>query len=165
MRTVQVEVHYGDPGTGKSYKAYTENTNVYKYYKKNGTNMWFDGYDGETTLVIEEFDGYIPIQTFLQLLDPYQMQMEIKGGTVYAKWNKVIIISNYPPNTWYPTLKPIQIIAMLRRIDNIYSYQLPANVVSSKVSYKEAIIRTVNPQDFIKIINDYINSTVTNLIN
>ncbi len=85
---------YGDTGTGKTRKAmsYDENDT----YKIQGSAMqWWDGYDGEKTLVIDEYDNQIGCTELLGILDGYSLRLPIKGSFTYANWTRVIITSNY----------------------------------------------------------------------
>jgi hypothetical protein len=60
-----------------------------------------DGYDGERTLVLEDFAGGIPYRTILRMLDNYRFEMQTKGGYVPAAWTTVLITSNLRPAHWY----------------------------------------------------------------
>ncbi len=91
----KVEVHHlwGDTGTGKTRMAVESSSD---YYKIQGDSMtWFDGYEGESTLIIDEYDNNISCTKLLSLLDGYQLRLPIKGGHTWANWTKVYITSNY----------------------------------------------------------------------
>lgn len=91
---LEVFVYVGPPGTGKTRKAVEENTG--KYYKlvNYGRDIWFDGYEGQSVLIIDEFYCWIKYNYLLELLDGYRLQLPVKGGFVYKNWSKVIITSN-----------------------------------------------------------------------
>ena len=106
---VKVMVLYGPTGTGKTYAA----VNVISggnYYKcespsKSGDKLWFNGYEGQSTLIIDDFSGGVDFRYLLVLLDKYKLKVEIKGGHVWACWTNVIITSNVHPRHWYsPTI-------------------------------------------------------------
>ena len=44
--------YVGPPGTGKSHKARTENPDAYI----KAQNKWWDGYDGQKTVILEDMD-------------------------------------------------------------------------------------------------------------
>ncbi len=91
FRKVSVTHIWGATGAGKTRKA-MENEDVYKI---QGDSMkWWDGYDGEKTLVIDEYNNQISCTELLGILDGYQLRLEIKGSFTYANWNKVYITSN-----------------------------------------------------------------------
>lgn len=63
--------------------------------------FWFDGYEGEDTIVIDDFYGQIKFSDMLRLVDGYYVQIPIKGGFTWAKWKKVFITSNTHPDQWW----------------------------------------------------------------
>lgn len=100
FRRVEVHVYYGDTGTGKTRKAIEDAGSDY-YILDQGDKLWFDGYEGESTLIIDDYYGWIKYGKLLRLLDGYQFRCEIKGGFTYANWTKVVFTSNKPPDEWY----------------------------------------------------------------
>lgn len=117
-RKIEVEVIYGAAGTGKT-RYCVENSKDY-YKLDNDTTLWWDGYEGEETLIIDDFYGDIRYDKLLQILEGYQLRLPVKGGFTYANWKKVFITSNTAPNNWYidgltPALKRrLHIIRELR---------------------------------------------------
>ncbi len=120
--SVHVIVICGTSGSGKSWwanKLYDpgdQNTFTMPAVPANG-NAWFDGYDDQRTLVIDEFSGRVEYELMKNIMDPYKMQVPTKGAHAPALWDTVVITTNYHPNTWYPndidawgldTVSPIQ---------------------------------------------------------
>jgi hypothetical protein len=97
FRNVQVIVHWGDAGTGKTRKPYEEGAYLFDDYE----NGWWDGYAGESVICLDDFYGGIKYAFFLRLLDGYQCRLKVKGGFTYAQWSKIYITSNKPPAQWY----------------------------------------------------------------
>ena len=66
--------------------------------------MWFDGYEGEETILFDDFDKDwgVPYRMLLQITDRYPMQSQQKGGWVHRMWTRVIITCNEGPKDWYP---------------------------------------------------------------
>ena len=117
FRQVNVEVIWGKTGTGKTKKAVEKDPN---YYKIEGKNLnWWDGYEGEKTLIIDEYDNDVNITQMLNILDGYQLRLAIKGGFTYANWTKVIITSNINPINWHQNAKDEHKKALMRRITKI----------------------------------------------
>lgn len=119
LRDVEVILHVGDPGTGKTWAVWEENKNweeVYSLttYGKNRT--WFEGYTNQSILIIEDFKGQIDYQELLRILDKYPLMVEEKGGSMMAKWTKIYITSNFTPEAWYDG-QPID--ALRRRIHHV----------------------------------------------
>lgn len=101
FRKIDTEVYWGASGSGKTRKAVEENPDNYKIVVGSGP-LWFDGYNGEKTLILDEFYGGLDYNKFLEILDGFQCRLPVKGGFTYAKWTKVVITSNSPPHDWYP---------------------------------------------------------------
>lgn len=92
FRKVNVIHIHGKTGTGKTRYAMESKERVYKI---QGDDLnWWDGYDGEETLLIDEYDNQISITKLLGILDGYQLRLPIKGSFTYANWTKVYITSN-----------------------------------------------------------------------
>lgn len=129
-RTVRTRcvVYYGSPGT---YKSYSASTFANKYHlvrptSKNGA-IWFDGYlpNVHTTVVIDDFYGWIPYSLLLEMLDRYQCHVQRKGGVVEFRPRLVVITSNTAPENWYKFNQTnMQYEALMRRIDTIYHHQI-----------------------------------------
>lgn len=123
FRHVEVTLLSGPTGCGKTRQAMESSDQIYKI---EGTRLganhsmgWFDGYEGEKTLVIDEYDNNVPISRLLTLLDGYQLQIPIKGSCTYARWDKVLITTNLKPHELHPQAKPVHQTALRRRITKI----------------------------------------------
>ena len=115
FRQVNVEVIEGETGQGKTRHAYGDEAK--DIYKIEGDSMqWWDGYEGEKTIVIDEYSNQLPITKLLNILDGYQLRLPIKGGHTYANWTKVYITTNNPWEEWHEHAKPMHRDALKRRI-------------------------------------------------
>ncbi len=92
FRKVKVILIHGKTGTGKTRKAWESSDDIYKIQGK--ALKWWDGYEGEKTLLIDEYDNDIPLTELLGILDGYQLRLPIKGSFTYANWETVYITSN-----------------------------------------------------------------------
>lgn len=111
-------VYWGAPGTGKS-KACNEQATILgrpTYYKPRGE--WWDGYNGQSAVVIDDFYGWIKYDELLKILDRYPYQVPIKGGYEEFTSHVVFITSNKPPEEWY-RFDGYDPTALLRRIDEL----------------------------------------------
>lgn len=97
FRDVDVIVHWGEAGTGKTRTPYEAGAYMFSDYEHG----WWDDYQGEEIICIDEFYGGIKYSQLLRLLDGYQCRLKIKGGFTYARWTKVYITSNKEPKEWY----------------------------------------------------------------
>lgn len=108
----------GTTGIGKTWNVFDRYPDVYRPLIGN-SGLWWDGYDGEDAVLFDEFEGQVQITKMLQYLDPYKLKLEVKGGSVWAKYTKVFITSNRTPEEWYPGVKankPAQFNALARRV-------------------------------------------------
>jgi len=88
---------YGETGTGKSHCVETKFPDCYK--KSMDDLKWFDGYNGEDVIYLEDFDIYqVKWGGMLKrLADKWPMQASIKGSMKYIRPKIVIVTSNYTP--------------------------------------------------------------------
>jgi len=86
---------HGSTGTGKSYAVETAFPDCYK--KCMDDLKWFDGYQGEDTVYLEDIDKYQVKWGGLlkRLADRWPMQASIKGTMAYIRPKRVIVTSNY----------------------------------------------------------------------
>jgi len=124
---LEVAVFYGPPGTGKTHTAYEFDSDLYAIPVNDGKSMWFDGYRGERTLLIDDFKGNMKLTNLLRILDKYPIQVPVKGGFVYLQCVTILITSNYHPNDWYDWHSPVDRTpsrgALLRRINMIKKFE------------------------------------------
>ncbi|QMW68952.1 replication-associated protein [Crucivirus-482] len=119
-REVTCLVYFGASGAGKTRRAIEESKQDF-YILDQGERVWFDGYGGESTLIIDDFYGWIKYGMLLRILDGHPYRGEIKGGFIWANWTSVIITSNKPPPEWYATgLTP----ALRRRITRVMEFHI-----------------------------------------
>lgn len=111
----EIKIYWGDSGTGKTKKAVEENPGAYILTKPNGNNtLWFDGYESHSTIIVDEFYGWIQFDLLLRLLDRYPLKLQVKGGFVECCATKFIFTSNKSWKEWYPNVGDVS--ALERRI-------------------------------------------------
>lgn len=111
---IQCYLYWGVSGSGKSHKAWTNAGD--DCYAKDPRNKWWDGYRGQSCVVIDEFCGMIGIEHLLRWLDKYPVCVETKGGSTTLDATTFYLTSNKPVETWYPDATLEQIIALKRRL-------------------------------------------------
>ncbi len=117
FRKVEVLIHTGKTDTGKTRSAVENNPDAFMI---NGDQLeWWDGYEGEKTLIIDEYNNDVNITKMLKILDGYQLRLSVKGSFTYARWNKVIITTNLQKDEIHPNAKAEHRRALFRRIDTI----------------------------------------------
>lgn len=99
----EVSVLIGPPGTGKSRYCYEDAINRYGedevYYKPRGE--WWDGYEGQKAVILDDYYGWLKYDELLKILDRYPYQVPIKGGYVQFTAEKLYITSNADIAQWY----------------------------------------------------------------
>lgn len=131
-REVKVEIHWGAPGAGKSHVGHVCGAISLDLASKG----WFDGYDDEATVILEEFDWTkFDIDFFKKLIDCYPVQLNIKGTSGYANWTRVIITSNNDPSGWWPNASKVDRDAFFDRVSLIRYY-----AQKSKYSKRKACV-------------------------
>jgi len=104
-REVEVILLTGEAGTGKTAFAIADSQDGYFKPDLSKKEIWFDGYQGERTLILDDFRGTsCKFEQLLKLLDGHQLSIPIKGGHTYALWTRVYITSNTTPEEWYHRL-------------------------------------------------------------
>jgi len=109
-----VHWNWGVAGSGKTRFAYEAHESV---YIKDGS-MWWDGYDHETAIVIDDFDGKWPYRDFLRLLDRYPYQGQVKGGYVKITSPYIYITCEYPPWEFWQNNELAQVNRRITKITN-----------------------------------------------
>ena len=106
-RTVEVILLTGDAGTGKTAYAIAQSEKDGGYFKPDLSkkDIWFNGYQGQKNLILDDFRGKsTSFDNLLRLLDGHKLELPIKGGHTYALWERVWITSNQTPDEWYSRL-------------------------------------------------------------
>lgn len=109
---------WGPTGTGKSREA-REITKDLDTYCKNTNNKWWDGYDGQEAIILDDFrDSWMPITDMLGLLDRYEYRLEYKGGFRQCRAKTIVVTSALAPDNCYRNTGEA-IEQLIRRIDTI----------------------------------------------
>jgi len=124
---LEVICFYGDPGTGKTTRAWeeTENYEERDIYVKQ-PNKWWDGYTGQKVVIMDDFGPGIKDGPSIHLLktwlDKFPVSAEVKGGSVALVYEKIYLTSNVNPRFWFPGAAEDDINALLRRITRCWRY-------------------------------------------
>jgi len=113
----QVFCYWGTTGTGKSRLAW-ESAGMDAFPKDPNTKFW-DGYSGQSKIVIDEFRGAISISHILRWLDRYPVIVEVKGSSCVLCATEIYFTSNLDPRQWYPELDDETLSALMRRFTQI----------------------------------------------
>lgn len=159
----QVIVYVGPAGSGKSWHCYQDadyKENGYRFPIQMHDKIYFDGYDNETTIWFDEFNGRtLPFTTFCQLADRFSGRYETKGGSVQISGLKKILISTIAyPSTWWAgsarfNLDPHQ---LYRRLTKCYYLGPPRRTADGDIEYalplefNPAELRTRDDEDILR---------------
>lgn len=89
---------YGPPGTGKSHIARQFSDSLFC----KDQNKWWDGYDGELNVLLDDLDSNTLGHLLKIWADKYACKGETKGGTIYLRHHRFIVTSNYSPEELWP---------------------------------------------------------------
>lgn len=111
-RDVHFEIISGTTGTGKTSgvlnKYFDNNLGDNKVFIMdfNKGTEWWDGYNGEEIVLIDDYNNDININRLLRLTDQYKVRLPYKGGFTYANWTKFYITTNLTKDEIHKQAKP-----------------------------------------------------------
>lgn len=88
--------------------------------RESASGTWWDGYEGQHTVIIDEFYSWLRYDYFLRLTDRYPLQVETKGGSVQFVSRRIVFTSNTQPAHWYPNIQDRA--AFDRRISCVFHF-------------------------------------------
>lgn len=108
-----VVVIYGKPGLGKTYWATDYYKPIYWASRPNNGAYYFENYNGESTILADDFYGWWPRDFILRLCQPYECRLPYRGGEKECQATNIIFTSNRVPWEWY---KERDIDNIIRRV-------------------------------------------------
>lgn len=121
---IAVHLHLGLPGTGKTSSSRILGSKSYwECPLKGSKQLWFDGYDGQYNVLMDEFSGQLPLTELLRLLQPGPLQVPTKGGHTWWNPKRIFMTTNVHPRDWYDyTTRPEHYLALCRRIHHVTEF-------------------------------------------
>lgn len=115
---VYVTLHYGPPGTGKTHCANELSPEAYWF---DGNNGFWNGYENEKAVILDEFGGHaLTPLAFQRLCDKYPFRANVKGGWKKMQASTIHICSNYLPDQWWKEGTRYNAEAVSRRISEVH---------------------------------------------
>lgn len=150
-RDIKVNLIFGKSGSGKTQfvldKYGDDNVFIMSFSNKS---EWWDGYEGESVILFDDYNNNLRIDRLLRLLDRYKCRLPIKGGFSWAKWVEVWITTNLIPDEIHEKAKPEHRVALFRRINKIYNivdrkliqngWKCPGNISRTSGNLDEGIV-------------------------
>jgi len=111
-----VRWYYGSTGTGKSRAAFEE-AGEGVYVKMPG-NKWWDGYEGQEAVIIDDYRRDLcPFHQLLNLFDRYQYRVEFKGGACQFRAKTIWVTTPKSPQETWEGRCDEELQQLLRRVD------------------------------------------------
>lgn len=133
-----IRIFVGPTGSGKSTVARSLlAAEEGKYYVAPG-GKWFDGYKGESRILLDDLNpGVFTRHFLLNMMENQRFQVEVKGGFVEVRWDQLIITSQYGIEKWFKEHKDNQDLcgAFYRRAEVLqFSYEKAPEKISQPAS-------------------------------
>jgi len=111
---------YGPTGSGKSKTAFEMYPDA---YVKMGNGKWWDGYRGETVVLIDDYrPGFCLFSELLRILDRYPMRVEAKGTSMPLSAKTFIITTTSRPEVLWAQRIEEDLNQLIRRITEIVEF-------------------------------------------
>ncbi len=130
---------YGAAGCGKTREAYRLAPGLYNLFSVDNP-VWFEQYDGESVLLIDNITPNFPWAMLMKVLDRYPITVPVKGSSVNAAWKSVIITCINSPKMFCSSYTVGQDWELGRRLTRI----LDASNDLLRMNFDETI-RTESP--------------------
>lgn len=99
-----VKIFYGPTGTGKSMCARAMHPDYYVVDWPDKGVWWWQNYQQQDTVIMDEFRHQIKFDRLLGLLDRYEFNAQVKYGSEKFFSPNIVITTNIHPKDWYAGL-------------------------------------------------------------
>jgi len=115
----EVYWYYGTTGTGKSRAACDEASDGDVYWKP-GDSKWWDGYEGQPYVIIDDYRcDLCKFHMLLRLFDRYPLMVEGKGCSMHFRSRRIWVTAPNRPEVMWRNRENEDINQLLRRIETI----------------------------------------------
>lgn len=158
---MEVIVLWGAPGSGKTSLAKSSFPDAYEWMPQRGNTVWWDGYMGEHTIIIDEFANNFPYHYALRILGDAGCRVEFKGGTVQLMAKRIVVTSMDSPLDWWKNMTEHR-YALYRRIHFCYKLTGDAKLGTSEMHPDHFPVLGKRPDDMWR--DESIEDNVENFI-
>lgn len=108
---------WGTTNVGKSHRAYNGFDPSTHYVFKQNDNGWQDGYNGQETVIFNEFRGKMPYEELMDLVDKWPYTLPRRGREPAPFLAKLVIItsSRSPEQIYHHRQEEDQLVELYRR--------------------------------------------------
>jgi len=116
-----VLVFFGPSGSNKTRRAHEAGQGKV-YWKDN--SKWWDGYQGEETVIWDDFDGdSFPFRDLLRVTDRYPVRGQVKGSYAELTFSAIIFTADRHPRYWYD-IGEMEYRQLERRINYVVEFKM-----------------------------------------
>jgi hypothetical protein len=136
FRSWKTEIYWfwGSTGTGKSQTAYAQAYEASSWYAKDPSHKWWDGYNGQEVVVIDDYRrDFCTFSFLLRLFDRYPLQIEIKGGTTQFLARKIYLTTPKDPVATWDSRTQEDLAQLNRRITEVRQFFPTANMMENEI--------------------------------
>ena len=117
--------YFGPTGTGKSRSAIEQFPEA---YWKPGSTKWWDGYDGQQSVIVDDYRRDLcTFSELLRLFDRYPLIVEFKGGSCHFLARTIVITTPRDPRATWDGRTEEDIQQLERRIEEVKYFGPPEN--------------------------------------
>lgn len=147
---IRIIVYWGATGLGKSRRAMHEFPEA--YWKPKGE--WWDGYNSEEVVIIDEFYGWMSYDFCLRMCDRYPLITQVKGSSVPFMAKTIVFTSNVPWTEWWRNVSDTSAFARrLQEYGTVVEFTEPwlpptpptEPVDSNEAAAASALVEIANP--------------------
>ena len=141
-RECEVVLLIGRAGAGKT--RYVFDKEGPDLYDQEPGSTWFDGYDGQEAVLLDDFAGAASgwrLDYLLRFLDRYRLRLPVKGNFTYLEAKRVYVTTNIHPFNWFGWKNRWeQYSALMRRFTKCIVFEGHVAVELTSRTYIEQVV-------------------------
>ena len=109
-------------------------------------SKWWQGYDGEETIIIDEFRCDMKYGFLLKLFDSKPLKLQIKHSYGQFRSKRIVITTNIPPHKWYQKKTDEEIQPLRRRLREFAKIYRFSDLTEDGPQYEEEELKPREPR-------------------